>query len=112
MAPAPGSPLPSGVLTFIEEAYVSGKPIAASRGSVAILDEAGVLEGKAYSYASEVDVNERPEFKGGTFIGTGITQDGNVTTGGICPLASKGLKLPEGNEELTKKFIDSPTDQN
>jgi len=111
MAPAPGSPLPSEVITLIEEAYVSGKPIAASRGSVAVLGKAGVLEGNAYSYASEVDVNERPEFKGGTYMGVGITQDGNVTTAGICPLASKGLKLPDGTEELTRKFIDSLTNQ-
>ena len=111
MAPAPGSPLPSEVITFIEEAYVSGKPIAASRGSVAVLGKAGVLEGNAYSYASEVDVNERPEFKGGTFMGTGITQDGNVTTAGICPLASRGLKLPDGTEDLTQSFIDSLTSQ-
>ena len=111
MAPTPGSPLPSEVVTLIEEAYVSGKPIAASRGSVAVLGKAGVLEGNAYSYASEVDVNERPEFKGGTFMGTGITQDGNVTTAGICPLASRGLKLPDGTEDLTRGFIDSLTSQ-
>jgi len=111
MAPEPGSPLPSDVVTLIEEAYASGKPIAASRGSVVILGKAGVLEGKAYSYASEVDVNERPEFKGGTFMGTGITQDGNVTTAGICPLASRGLKLPDGTEDLTRRFIDSLTSE-
>lgn len=107
MAPAPGSPLPDEVVTLIEEAYKSGKPIAASRGSVAILGEAGVLEGREYSYAQEVDVNERPEFKGGTYTGTGYTQDGNVTTVGICPLASKSLKLPDGTEDLTKGFIHS-----
>jgi len=39
--------------------------------------------------------------------GTGITQDGNVTTAGICPLASRGLKLPDGTEDLTRGFIDS-----
>jgi putative intracellular protease/amidase len=107
MAPAPGSPMPEEVVTLIEEAYKSGKPIAASRGSVAVLGQAGVLDGREYSYASEVDVNERPEFKGGTYKGTGYTQDGNITTVGICPLASKGLKLPDGTEDLTRGFIDS-----
>ncbi|GMR23284.1 MAG: hypothetical protein BMS9Abin37_1701 [Acidobacteriota bacterium] len=111
MAPASGSPLPSEVITLIEEAYVSGKPIAASRASVAVLGKAGVLEGNLYSYASEVDVNERPEFKGGTFKGTGVTRDGNVITAGICPLASKGLKLPDGTEDLTRGLIDSLTNQ-
>lgn len=107
MAPAPGSPIPSEVVTLIEDAYKSGKPIAASRGSVAVLGKAGALEGKEYSYASEVDVNERPEFKGGTYKGTGYTQDGNITTVGICPLASRGLKLPDGTEDLTRGFIES-----
>ena len=41
MAPASGSPLPDEVVALIEEANKSGKPIAASRGSVAILGEAG-----------------------------------------------------------------------
>jgi putative intracellular protease/amidase len=107
MAPAPGSPLPDEVVTLIEEASRSGKPIAASRGSVAILGEAGALEGREYSYAQEVDVNERPEFKGGTYKGTGYTQDGNITTVGICPLASRSLNLPDGTEDLTRGFIAS-----
>ena len=107
MAPAPGHPVPDAVITLMEEAYKSGKPVAASRGSVAILGQAGALEGKKYSYAQEVDVNERPEFKGGTYEGTGYSQDGNVTTVGICPLASRSLKLPDGTEDLTKGFIAS-----
>jgi len=107
MAPAPGSALPDEVITLIEQAYKSGKPIAASRGSVEILGQAGALEGKKYSYAQEVDVNERPEFKGGTYEGTGYSQDGNITTVGICPLASRSLKLPDGTEDLTQGFIDS-----
>lgn len=107
MAPAPGSPMPAEVVTLIEEAYKSGKPIAASRGSVAVLAKVGALDGKKYSYAQEVDVNERPEFKGGTYEGTGYSQDGNITTVGICPLASRSLKLPDGTEDLTKGFIES-----
>ena len=107
MAPAPGSSLPDEIVTLIKEAYKSGKPIAASRGSVAILGKAGALKGKKYSYAQDVDVNERPEFKGGTYEGTGYSQDGNITTVGICPLASRSLKLPDGTEDLTKGFIKS-----
>ena len=107
MAPAPGTPVPDAVITLMEEAYKSGKPLAASRGSVAILGRAGALEGKKYSYASEVDVNERPEFKGGTYEGTGYSQDGNITTVGICPLASRALKEPDGTEDLTRGFIAS-----
>ena len=79
----------------------------ASRGSVAILGKAGALEGKKYSYAQDVDVNERPEFKGGTYEGTGYSRDGNITTVGICPLASRSLKKPDGTEDLTRGFIES-----
>jgi putative intracellular protease/amidase len=109
MAPAPGFPVPEQVVALIEEAHKSGKPVAASRGSVAILGEAGALEGKEYSYAQEVDVSERPEFKGGTYKGTGYTQDENVTTVGVCPLASRSLNLPDGTEDLTRGFIKSLT---
>lgn len=107
MAPAPGSPVPDEVITLLEEAYKSGKPIAASRGSVAILGKAGALKGKKYSYAQEVDVSQHPEFEGGTYEGTGYSQDGNITTVGICPLASRSLNLPDGTEDLTKGFIAS-----
>jgi len=111
MAPAPGSPVPDEVVALIREARQTDKPIAASRGSVAILGKAGALEGKEYSYAQEVDVSERPEFEGGSYQGTGYTQDGNITTVGICPLASRGLNLPDGTENLTKGFIASLTEE-
>lgn len=107
MAPAPGSPVPDEVITLMEEAHRSGKPIAASRGSVAILGKAGALKGKKYSYAQEVDVSERPEFEGGTYEGTGYSQDGKITTVGVCPLASRSLRLPDGTEDLTQGFIAS-----
>lgn len=107
MAPAPGATIPDEVITLMEEAHQSGKPIAASRGSVAILGRAGALKGKKYSYAQAVDVSERPEFEGGIYEGTGYSQDGNVTTVGICPLASRSLNEPDGTEDLTRGFIAS-----
>jgi hypothetical protein len=67
----------------------------------------GAPEGKEESSAQEVDVNERPEFKGGIYNGTGYIQDGNITTVGICPLASRSLNLPDGTKDLTKGFIAS-----
>jgi putative intracellular protease/amidase len=109
MAPAPGSPMPEEVITLVEEAYKSGKPIAASRGSVAVLAKAGALEGRDFSYVEGFDASESPEFKGATYKGTGYTQDGNITTVGICPLSSRGLKLPDGTQDLTQGFIDSLT---
>src|SRR4030042_870370 len=65
-----------------------GKPVAASHGSVIILAEAGVLVGKRYGYYIDplgpgTGPNDR--FPGAIFGGTGIVQDGNIITCGICP---------------------------
>lgn len=107
MAPASGTPVPPEVIALIEQAVASGKPIAASRGSVEIVAEAGGLVGKQYTYASAVDVNARPAFKGGAYQGTGVIRDGNLSTAGICPLASRSLGEPDGTEDLTRAFIAS-----
>ena len=106
-APVPGTPVPPVAIAVVEQAVASGKPIAASRLSVAIVASAGGLVGKDYTFASEVDMTERPEFKGGTYKGTGVTRDSNVSTAGICPLAARSLGQPDGTEDLTRAFIES-----
>ena len=68
---------------------------------------AGGVAERNYAYASPVDTAERPEFTGGSFLGTGVVRDGNVSTAGICPLASRELNMPDGTAELTQSFIDS-----
>lgn len=107
MAPPPGSPLESEVVQLVKAASASDKPIAASRGAVGYLAEAGVLQGKRYAYASPVNVDERPSFRGGTFTGTGTETDGMVTTNGICPLASRATGLPDGTGAMTRSFIET-----
>lgn len=107
MAPAPGTPVPPEAIALLERAVASGKPIAVSRASVGVLGQAGGLVGKEYTYASEVDVDARPEFRGETYRGTGVQRDGNISTAGICPLAARGLDQPDGTAELTQSFIDS-----
>jgi len=107
MAPSADTPVPTGAVAIIKKASEAGKAIAAQRGSVYLLAEAGVLSGKKYAFASEVDVNEQPEFKGGIYSGTGVVKDGNVMTSGVCPLAADGLGLPDGTEELTRALIDT-----
>lgn len=111
MAPGPGFETPAEITAIIEQAAASGKPIAASRGSVEILASAGALAGKDYAFASAVDVTERPEFGGGAYQGTGVVRDGNVSTAGICPLASRSLNQPDGTQDLTREFIASLTGQ-
>lgn len=107
MAPPPGAPIESEVVALVKAASDSSKPIAASRGAVGYLAEAGVLQGKRFAYASPVNVEERPSFRGGTFVGTGTERDGLVTTNGICPLASRGTGLPDGTGDMTRSFIDT-----
>ena len=78
---------------------------------MAELAKAGVLAGKQYAYAAEVDLAERPEFKGGEYVGTGVVRDGKISTAGVCPLASRSLSLPDGTKDLTQSFINSLQDQ-
>lgn len=107
MAPVPGSEMDTDAVQLVRQANADGKPIAASRGSVSFLAKAGALTGRRYAFAQKVDTEKRPEFDGGTFVGTGVERDDTVSTAGICPLASRGLKLPDGTKELTQAFIDS-----
>ena len=107
MAPASGHPVPQEVVDIMEAAVELDLPIAASRGSVATLAMAGGVADRDYAFASPVDIAERPEFAGGNFLGTGVVRDGNVSTAGICPLASRELNMPDGTVELTQSFIDS-----
>lgn len=101
------SPPAPEAIAIIKKAAADGKPVAAQRGSVPTLAEAGVLTGKKYAHAAEPSTDESPAFKGAEFVGTGVVQDGNVITSGVCPLAAVSLNLEDGTEELTRKFIES-----
>ncbi|MEE8570955.1 MAG: DJ-1/PfpI family protein [Candidatus Bathyarchaeia archaeon] len=81
---------------IVEKAVETGKPVAAQLGSVRYLAGAGVLKGKKYSYRLGVDLNMAPEFEGGIYNGTGIVQDGNIITSGVCPLWSREKELKDG----------------
>lgn len=106
MAPAPGShSTPDAVTAIVEQAVALGRPVAASRGSVATLARAGALVGKQYAYAGPVDLSKRPEFAGGEYQGIGVVRDGMISTAGICPLAARSTGEPDGTEELTEYFI-------
>jgi len=105
MAPAADSPLPARVDEIAAEAVALGLPFAASRGSVTTLAKAGGIENRQFAFAA--DPAGRPEFAGGTFLGTGVVSDGNISTAGICPLAARSLDMPDGTVDLTKSFIRS-----
>ena len=107
MAPPIGAPLEAKVVGLIKEAAASNKPIAASRGSVAFVAEAGVLKDKRYALASKARLPALPMFEDGTFVGTGTQRDDLLSTNGICPLPAKLLELPDGTADLTRSFIQS-----
>jgi putative intracellular protease/amidase len=91
-------------MAVVKEAVADGKPVAAQRGAVPILAQAGMLKGKKYALGAEPPADEAA-FQGAEFMGTGVVQDGNVMTSGVCPLAAKLLAQEDGTEELTQKFI-------
>jgi putative intracellular protease/amidase len=105
MAPAPGTTIPAVVEDLVRAALAAGKPVAASRGSVATLARAGGLAGHDFAYASPVDPDKRPEFTGGRYLGTGTVRDGLISTTGICPLAARELDMPDGTAALMESFI-------
>lgn len=107
MAPARGHGVPDEVDDIMRKAVKLGMPIAASRGSVETLAQAGGIVGRRYAFASAVDLGKRPEFLGGDFQGTGVVRDANVSTAGICPLAAKSLGEPDGTTDLMLAFIES-----
>lgn len=110
MAPARGFDVPDAVTALTREALELGLPIAASRGSVETLAQAGGLINRRYAFASAVDVSEHPEFLGGNFQGIGVVRDGNISTAGICPLAARSLGEPDGTTDLMVQFIASLRD--
>lgn len=106
MAPGPGAPsTPAEVSALLELAVARDLPIAASRGAVIQLAQAGGVNGKDYAFRGPVDVSERPEFAGGNYLGIGVVRDGNVSTAGICPVTAKALNEVDGTAELTQQFI-------
>jgi len=98
---------PAEVAELLKVAVAQNKPIAASRGSVVPLAQAGGLVGRGYAFAGPVDTSKHPEFAGGMFLGTGVVRDGNISTSAICPLAAKALEEADKTAELTLSFIAS-----
>ena len=95
------------MVVIVEKAVEAGKLVAAQFGGVEYLAKAGVLKGKKYSYGVEVDLNIIPEFKDGIYSGTGIVQDGNIITSGVCPSWSRKEGLKDGTPGLTQALIDA-----
>jgi len=108
---AVGDTLPIAIeaVAMVKKAAAEGKPVAAQLGSVLILAKAGVLMGKKYAFADSEDlnVNLSPDLKGcgGIYNGTGVIQDGNIITSGVCPFWARMNELQDGTQELSQTLI-------
>jgi 4-methyl-5(b-hydroxyethyl)-thiazole monophosphate biosynthesis len=96
---------PSIVVNLVKVALNKGKPVAAQAGGIMILAKAGLLKGKKFSL--NANPGEIPDFEGGIYSGTGIVQDGNIITSGICPLMAKDSSLQDGTAKLCQTFMDA-----
>ena len=96
-------------ILLVKEAVAQGKPVAAQRGAIVILAEAGALVGKKYTNYTEpsflID-----SFVGAIYSGEGVIRDGNIITSSNCPYAAKHHGYDDGTSELTEIFIETIKD--
>lgn len=90
------------LITFVQKIVDKGKPIAAQAGSVALLINADVLNGKKYT----LNVDAGADVKDGIYSGTGVVQDGIIITSGTCPWIAKETGWEDGTAKLTQTLID------
>jgi putative intracellular protease/amidase len=99
------------VIAIVKRALSKGKPVAANGHAPTILAEAGVLEGKKYSYSRDplnppaTTPFTLPAFKGAIYSGTGLVQDGLIITSGVCANIEKATGMENGTVKLTNAFI-------
>ena len=106
----PGPPVSPEAISIVKQAATKGKPVAAQTGAVYVLAEAGVLKGKRYAFVDDPLKQPPPDtkdsrFEGATYSGSGVVQDGNIITSGICPATEGWLGMPDTTPELTRAFI-------
>ena len=95
-------------VSIAKQVIIQGKPLAASHSSVNVLAEAGVLAGKRYAFRIDGQLRN-PKFTGAIYSGTGVVQDGNIITCGICPVESERFGVSDCTAELTQAFINALT---
>jgi len=94
-------------ILLVKEAVAQGKPVAAQRGAIVILAEAGALVGKKYTY--DRDLQFFDSFVGAIYSGEGVIRDGNIITSTNCPYIAR-YGYDDGTSELTKIFIETIKD--
>jgi putative intracellular protease/amidase len=111
MAAGAAPPAPEAI-EMVKEALAVGKPVATQFNATRTLAKAGVLEGKKYTFRQEVDVTEYPDFKGTSYAGSGVVQDGNIITSGVCPYAARAGDIQHGTEELCRMLAEAIKNKN
>jgi len=107
--PPPG--VSRDVIAIVKKALSDGKPVAANGNAPSVLAEAGVLQGKKYSYMRDplkptaTIAFTIPAFEGGIYSGSELVQDGLIITSGICANIEKGSGRENGTVKLTNAFI-------
>jgi hypothetical protein len=93
--------IPAIAVKIVMQAAAIGLPIAAQESGVEIVSKADILKGKNYAAEYEILTSD------GNYKGSGVVQDGNIVTSGICPFtALKSFKsINDGTNELMTKFI-------
>lgn len=93
-------------VAIVKQAVAEGKPVAAQRGGVVIVAQAGVLAGRRYAFLlAGRDPRGDPRFADAIYSGTGVVQDGNIITSAVCSERAKRHGLPDGTAELTQALI-------
>ena len=103
--PTPVSPV---AVSIAKQAITQGKPVAASHSSVNVLAEAGVLAGKRYAFRFDAQIRYS-SFTGAIYGGTGVVQDGNIITCGVCPQVSADQGLTDCTADLIQALITTLT---
>jgi|WetSurSiteA1Bulk_404760.scaffolds.fasta_scaffold01747_1 putative intracellular protease/amidase len=91
------------LITFVKAIVDKGKPIAAQAGSVGLLINADVLNGKKYTLNHDAGA----DVKDGIYSGTGVVQDGIIITSGTCPWIAKETGWVDGTAKLTQTLVDA-----
>jgi putative intracellular protease/amidase len=94
----------SGGISLVKEAVTNGIPVAAQKGAIIILAEAGVLAGKRYANLSNRQYWDG--FKSAIYSGKGVIRDGGIITSSHCPIAAGYYGGEDGTSELTRLFIE------
>ena len=105
----PSPPVSPIAVSIVKQALAKGKPVAAVLGAVYILAEAGALKGKRYAFVDD-PLNPLPHpkdsrFEGAIYSGSGVVQDGNIITSGVCPFMEGLAGMHDCTPELTRAFI-------